>query len=186
MLVGMLGPRHRDRALRPTVRERSRDHRTRRSAFDHDPRPRSRSRRVKNAIATVCHRRSRSWSRWSRSCSSSCTWSSAAPSILDWDFLTDPIPFSDRLPGPGMGPAVAGTLLITGAAALMAIPLGILGGIYLNEYGGKKRAGAAHPLPLRGDDRRAVDRDGAVHLHVRRAAAPRSRTGSPARWRWRA
>ena len=40
-------------------------------------------------------------------------------------------------PGAGMGPAVAGTLLITGAAALMAIPLGILGGIYLNEYGGK-------------------------------------------------
>ena len=36
-----------------------------------------------------------------------------------------------------MGPAVVGTLLITGAAALMAIPLGILGGIYLNEYGGK-------------------------------------------------
>jgi phosphate transport system permease protein len=57
--------------------------------------------------------------------------------ILDWNFLTDPLPFSERLPGPGMGPAVAGTLLITGAAALMAIPLGILGGIYLNEYGGK-------------------------------------------------
>jgi phosphate transport system permease protein len=36
-----------------------------------------------------------------------------------------------------MGPAVVGTLLITGAASLMAIPLGILGGIYLNEYGGK-------------------------------------------------
>ena len=35
-----------------------------------------------------------------------------------------------------MGPAVVGTLLITGAAALMAIPLGVLGGIYLNEYGG--------------------------------------------------
>ena len=57
--------------------------------------------------------------------------------ILDWNFLTDPLPFSERIPGPGMGPAVAGTLLITGAAALMAIPLGILGGIYLNEYGGK-------------------------------------------------
>ena len=57
--------------------------------------------------------------------------------VLDWSFLTDPLPFSERIPGPGMGPAVAGTLLITGAAALMAIPLGILGGIYLNEYGGK-------------------------------------------------
>ena len=57
---------------------------------------------------------------------------------FSWDFLTKPIPFSDRLEGPGMGPAVAGTLVITGAAAFMAIPLGVLGGIYLNEYGGKK------------------------------------------------
>ncbi|MEX1008454.1 MAG: phosphate ABC transporter permease PstA [Acidimicrobiia bacterium] len=57
--------------------------------------------------------------------------------ILSWSFLTQPLPFSERIPGPGMGPAVAGTLLITGSAALMAIPLGILGGIYLNEYGAK-------------------------------------------------
>ena len=55
---------------------------------------------------------------------------------LSWAFLTDPIPI-DRAVGPGMGPAVVGTFLITGAAALMAIPVGILGGIYLNEYGGK-------------------------------------------------
>jgi phosphate transport system permease protein len=34
-----------------------------------------------------------------------------------------------------MGPAIAGTLLTTGVAALMAIPLGLLGAIYLNEYG---------------------------------------------------
>ena len=36
----------------------------------------------------------------------------------------------------GMGAAVLGTLEITGFAALMAIPLGVLGGIYINEYGG--------------------------------------------------
>jgi phosphate transport system permease protein len=58
-------------------------------------------------------------------------------SVFSWSFLNDDPPFSDRLPGGGMGPAVVGTLLITGAAALMAIPLGVLGGIYLNEYGGK-------------------------------------------------
>jgi phosphate transport system permease protein len=51
------------------------------------------------------------------------------------DFLTQPIPISDRIIGPGMGPAVVGTFIITGAAATMAIPLGILGGIYVNEYG---------------------------------------------------
>ena len=58
--------------------------------------------------------------------------------LFSWSFLTDDLPFVDRLPGGGMGPAVIGTLLITGAAALMAIPLGVLGGIYLNEYGGKR------------------------------------------------
>jgi phosphate transport system permease protein len=100
------------------------------------PRPRSRARRIKNAIATVLialafvvalvplvfivvyvvQRGSE---------------------LFGWDFLTQPPPFSERLPGGGMGPAVAGTLLITGAAAVMAIPLGVLGGIYLNEYGAK-------------------------------------------------
>jgi phosphate transport system permease protein len=58
--------------------------------------------------------------------------------VISWSFLTDDLPFVDRLPGGGMGPAVTGTLLITGAASLMAIPLGVLGGIYLNEYGGKQ------------------------------------------------
>jgi phosphate transport system permease protein len=55
--------------------------------------------------------------------------------VLNWEFVTTPIPISPRLPGPGMGPAVAGTLLITTAAALLSIPLGILGGIYVHEYG---------------------------------------------------
>jgi phosphate transport system permease protein len=59
-------------------------------------------------------------------------------SILSWDFLTKPIPPARR-EGPGMGPAVAGTLMITGAATLMAVPLGVLGAVYLNEYGGQKR-----------------------------------------------
>lgn len=58
--------------------------------------------------------------------------------VVSWSFLSDDIPFVERFPGGGMGPAVVGTLLITGAASLMAIPLGILGGIYLNEYGGTR------------------------------------------------
>jgi phosphate transport system permease protein len=57
--------------------------------------------------------------------------------VFSWDFLTSNPPFSNRLPGGGMYPAVVGTLVITGAASLMAIPLGVLGGIYLNEYGGR-------------------------------------------------
>lgn len=61
--------------------------------------------------------------------------------VFSWDFLTSDIPITDTTIGGGMGPAVVGTLLITGAATLMAVPLGILGGIYLNEYSGTTRLG---------------------------------------------
>jgi phosphate transport system permease protein len=56
-------------------------------------------------------------------------------SVISWAFLTEDIPNSFRRSGGGVGPAVIGTLIITGVAALMAIPLGVLGAIYLNEYG---------------------------------------------------
>lgn len=39
----------------------------------------------------------------------------------------------------GMRPAIVGTLLTTLAASMLAIPLGILGAVYLNEYGKKGR-----------------------------------------------
>jgi phosphate transport system permease protein len=59
-------------------------------------------------------------------------------SAISWQFLTGgPIPPNLVPLGiGGMGPAVIGTLEITGFAALIAIPLGVLGGVYLNEYGG--------------------------------------------------
>jgi phosphate transport system permease protein len=62
---------------------------------------------------------------------------------ISWAFLTDDIPILSRSEGPGMGPAVVGTLLITGAATVMAVPLGILGGIYLNEYSARSAFGRA-------------------------------------------
>ena len=51
------------------------------------------------------------------------------------DFFTQEIPVVARRPGPGMGPAIVGTLLVTGAATLIAVPLGVLGAVYLHEYG---------------------------------------------------
>jgi len=39
----------------------------------------------------------------------------------------------------GMQPAIVGTIMITGLAALMAIPLGVAAAVYLNEYGGSGR-----------------------------------------------
>jgi phosphate transport system permease protein len=60
-------------------------------------------------------------------------------SAITWQFLTGDIPVN-VLPVTfgGVGPAVYGTLVITGFASLMAIPLGVLGGIYINEYGGNQ------------------------------------------------
>jgi phosphate transport system permease protein len=55
--------------------------------------------------------------------------------VMSADFLSDDISLSVRRAGGGMGPAIVGTLIITGMAALMAIPLGVLGAVYLNEYG---------------------------------------------------
>ncbi len=55
------------------------------------------------------------------------------------DFFTEEIPRFSRRAGPGMGPAVVGTLLVTAAATAMAVPLGVLGAVYLHEYGGRGR-----------------------------------------------
>ena len=56
--------------------------------------------------------------------------------VISGQFLTGDIP-PNVLPASfgGMGPAIVGTLEITGLATLMAVPLGVLGAIYLNEYG---------------------------------------------------
>ena len=59
-------------------------------------------------------------------------------SIISWSFLTSGIP-PNVAPANvgGIGPAVLGTIEITALATVLAVPLGILGAIYLNEYGGK-------------------------------------------------
>jgi phosphate transport system permease protein len=63
---------------------------------------------------------------------------SRGASIISWTFLTGEIPPTTAPASEGgIGPAIVGTFLITGLATLMAVPLGVLGAIYLNEYGGK-------------------------------------------------
>jgi len=49
-------------------------------------------------------------------------------------FTTD-IPLTPRREGPGMKSAIIGTVVITAVATAIAVPLGILGAVYLNEYG---------------------------------------------------
>jgi phosphate transport system permease protein len=59
-------------------------------------------------------------------------------SIISWQFLTADIPPAVAPAGEGgMGPAIYGTLAITFIATVIAVPLGILGAVYINEYGGK-------------------------------------------------
>jgi phosphate transport system permease protein len=59
-------------------------------------------------------------------------------SVISWQFLTSGIP-PNVLPANvgGMGPAIVGTLEITALATVISVPLGVLGAIYINEYGGK-------------------------------------------------
>jgi phosphate transport system permease protein len=56
-------------------------------------------------------------------------------SVISWSFLSRNLPIITELPGGGIWPAIAGTLLLTAVATLMAVPLGVLAAIYLNEYG---------------------------------------------------
>ena len=59
-------------------------------------------------------------------------------SAITWSFLTSSIP-PNVAPADegGIGPAIVGTIEITALATVMAVPLGVLGAVYLNEYGGR-------------------------------------------------
>lgn len=64
---------------------------------------------------------------------------SKGASIISGQFLTAPIPFNVAPANVGgMGPAVLGTILITALATVLAVPIGILAAIYINEYGGNQ------------------------------------------------
>uniref|UniRef100_A0A7V4G871 Phosphate transport system permease protein PstA n=1 Tax=Desulfobacca acetoxidans TaxID=60893 RepID=A0A7V4G871_9BACT len=52
---------------------------------------------------------------------------------LNWDLFFH-LPTPPGVPGGGMVNAMVGTLVLTGAATVVAVPLGLLAGIYLAEY----------------------------------------------------
>jgi len=56
--------------------------------------------------------------------------------VIDVGFLSEELPAQVRRARGGIGPAIAGTLVITGVATVLAVPLGILAAVYLHEYGG--------------------------------------------------
>ncbi len=70
--------------------------------------------------------------------------------VISWDWFTEDIPtnvssaaLAEKFGAApeevvyGMAPAIVGTIIITALASILAIPIGLLGAIYLNEYGRK-------------------------------------------------
>src|SRR5664280_346358 len=56
---------------------------------------------------------------------------------VNWDFFTKlPKPVGEV--GGGMANAITGTFVLLGLAALIGVPVGVFGGVYLSEYGSSK------------------------------------------------
>jgi phosphate transport system permease protein len=64
-------------------------------------------------------------------------------SVLSWHFFTQSAPIDGA--GGGIAPFIIGTLLLVAAAAVVAVPLGVLIAIFLTEYAGPR---AAFPVRL--------------------------------------
>ena len=97
-------------------------------------RPGVRARRVRNVVATVAI--ALSFAVAIVPLTALLVWVvSKGAGVISGAFLTQDLPIVDRFPGGGIAPAIVGTLVITGGATVLAVPLGVLGGIYLSEYG---------------------------------------------------
>src|SRR5476651_645027 len=58
-------------------------------------------------------------------------------SSLDWNFFTQ-LPKPTGEVGGGMANAIVGTLELLAMAAILGVPIGVMGGIYLAEYGSER------------------------------------------------
>ena len=52
--------------------------------------------------------------------------------VISWEFLTQPP--SEGMTGGGIFPAIVGTLYLVTGSMIFAFPLGVMAGIYINEY----------------------------------------------------
>jgi len=57
---------------------------------------------------------------------------------LNFDFFTR-LPNPPGIPGGGVANAIVGTLAMTGLATLLAVPVGMMAGVFLSEFGQKSR-----------------------------------------------
>lgn len=56
---------------------------------------------------------------------------------INWAFFTQ-LPAPPGTPGGGLSSAIVGTLVVTGLATLIGVPVGVLAGTYLAEFGRKR------------------------------------------------
>ncbi|RMD73483.1 MAG: phosphate ABC transporter permease PstA [Bacteroidetes bacterium] len=61
-------------------------------------------------------------------------------SSLNWTFFTE-LPAPPGMEGGGLANAIVGTLIMTGVAAAIAVPFGVLAGTWLSEFGRESRLG---------------------------------------------
>lgn len=61
--------------------------------------------------------------------------------VINWGFFTQPQPQPGVESGGGMGHSIVGSLMMIGIASVIGLPLGILGGIYLSEFGNNRFGG---------------------------------------------
>lgn len=54
--------------------------------------------------------------------------------VISWDFLTEAP--TDGMTGGGIFPAIVGTLCLVAGSMIFAFPIGVMSGIYINEYAG--------------------------------------------------
>lgn len=62
---------------------------------------------------------------------------SKGASSVNWSFFTK-LPHAPNTPGSGMSNAIVGSLELLLLASFVGVPAGVLGGIYLAEYGGER------------------------------------------------
>ncbi|MDE1873154.1 MAG: ABC transporter permease subunit, partial [Thaumarchaeota archaeon] len=58
--------------------------------------------------------------------------------VLSIEFLTAPPGAVGSADPGGIGPAIQGTLMLIGMSSLIGVPVGVLGGIFLSEYGNNR------------------------------------------------
>jgi phosphate transport system permease protein len=61
---------------------------------------------------------------------------------LNWEFFTH-LPGAAGEPGGGMANAIVGTIILVALAAVIGVPIGVLGGTYLSEYASTRLSYAA-------------------------------------------